>query len=632
MLVSLHFLSKKLLPFFLLLAVTFPTLLHASAQTALDGYVNALDSYYFTPAGKLPGDGYTLHVIYMSSLQWRTPDEVDRTQWTHWMAMIVPDVVTTDTGMLIIAGKDNSNTPNLGTTEVVVAAEIAKNSASIVTVLGQIPNQPLNFVDEPLPLSEDELVAYTFDKAMDTGDWLWPAYLPMTKASVRAMDTIQTVTSDPKYATTPVREFVVTGFSKRGAITWLTAVVDPRVRAIAPGVFDILNMDEQVEHHFSAYGFYTDALKAYVNYKDLRRVRTPEGQALLQVVDPISYKERLTMPKFILNSSGDPFYTSDSARFYFDALEGENLIRYVANTGHELETAPDNIDDAITSLVSWYLATITGKPLPTIHWQHNDGDLIVQSDPPALFARFWQAHNPTARDFRLETIGRSWSFVPLAPTGPGTYSVPVPTPSDGWTAYFVDLIYPGVGGVPQTYSTSIFVSPDTLPYEVTDPLLDPRGVRFWRRQVIGEGNVEIPTDVLAGYLPIPLFDQYVTTIDDAKEVFAARDRDPDASARKQCLALRLNVRDGQLGWYTSVTLDDDYFDDDDYGDDEDHGDDDHHYGRDDDHGNDNHYGDDDNNGDGDTSKLWEVYSQAHEAFLEDQPQKAMAICAAVNKL
>jgi hypothetical protein len=454
---------------------------------------------------------------------------------------------------------------------------------------------------------------------MDTGDWLWPAYLPMTKASVRAMDTIQTFSSTPGVASIPVRQFVVTGFSKRGAITWLSAVVDPRVRAIAPGVFDILNMDEQVEHHFSAYGFYTDALNDFVNYNVLRRVRTPEGQALMQVVDPISYKERLTMPKFILNSSGDPFFPSNSARFYFDALEGENLIRYVANTGHDLETAPDNIEDALTSLVSWYLGIITGSPLPTIHWQHNSGHLIVQTDQSVLLARFWQAHNPTARDFRLETIGRSWSFVPLAPTGPGTYSVPVPVPGDGWTAYFVDLIYPGVAGVPQTYSTSIFISPDTLPYEVTDPLLDQRRVGFWRRQVIGKRNVKVPADVLAGYLPIPLFDQYVKTIDDAKEVFTASNRDPQAQARKQCLALRLNVRDGQLGWYTSVTLDDDY------GNDDDHGYDDH-YGDDDD------YGNDDDNGDDNTSKLWEVYGQAHEAFLKGQPQKAMAICAAVNRL
>lgn len=103
----------------------------------------------------------------------------------------------------------------------------------------------------------------------------------------------------------------------------------------------------------------------------------------------------------------------------------------------------------------------------------------------------------------------------------------MPTPGDSWTAYFVDLIYPGVAIVPQTYSTSIFISPDTLPYEVTDPPLDPRRVGFWRRQVIGKRNVKIPANILAGYLPIPLFDQYVKTIDDAKEVFTASDRDSD---------------------------------------------------------------------------------------------------------
>ena len=497
-------------------------------------------------------------------------------------------------GMLIIAGGNNISPPDPGASEVAIAAEIAKNSGTVVSVIGQIPNQPLFFTDEPFAHSEDELVAYSFDKALDTGDWRWPAYLPMTKASVRAMDVIEEVTSNPFVAPMPVSDFVLTGFSKRGAITWLTAVVDPRVRAIAPGVFDILNMDEQVEHHFSAYGFYSDALDDFVNYNILRRVRTPEGQALMQVVDPISYKNRLTMPKFVLNSSGDPFFPSDSARFYFDELEGEKLIRYVANTGHTLETTPGNIDDAITSLVSWYLNVIYDVPRPQITWQHIDGQLVVQTDRPA-YARFWQAYNPTARDFRLETIGRTWSSVPLSFNPQMTFSVPVPEPAEGWAAYFVDLTYPSpIDGVPpQTYSTSIFISPDTLPFEVTDPLLDPHGVGFWNRQVAvaqgAKGNAQVSAEVLAGYFPIPLFDQYVTNIEDASAVFTASPSDPLAKARQQCLALRLNVRDGQLGWYTSLTL-----------------------------------------ADGQSKKLWQQYTEAHEAYLSGDSRKAKAICAEIN--
>jgi PhoPQ-activated pathogenicity-related protein len=593
----LRFLCKPLTWLVLATTVFLAPATYASPETALDDYVNTPDpSYFYLPYGvPISGEGYTVYIIYMASQQWRSFSEVDRIQWTHWMAIIVPDQVFTSTGMLIIAGGSNTGYPDIDEADIALGAQVAINSGSVVSVLGQIPNQPLYFSDEPFAHSEDELVAYSFDKAMDTGDWNWPAYLPMTKAAVQAMTTVQAVTATPGVADISVSHFVVTGFSKRGAATWLTAAVDPRVVAIAPGVFDILNMDEQVEHHFSAYGFYSSALDDFVHYNVLRRVRTPEGQDLMKVVDPFEYKDRLTMPKFILNSSGDEFFTSDSVRFYFDALGGEKLIRYVANTGHGLETAEGNVDDAVSSLVSWYFNFISGQQHPTITWQHVNGQLLVQTNQPA-FARLWQAHNPVARDFRLDTIGRSWVAQPLSLTPQLTFSVPVPNPTEGWTAYFVDLIYPAAGGgLPQTYSTTIFISPDTLPFEVTDPLLDPRGVGFWARQTVvaqsGEGSAQIPADTLAGYLPIPLFDQYVRSIEQANTIFAASSSDVQSRAQKQCLALRLNVRDGQLGWYTSVPGDG-----------------------------------------GETIKLWQRYDQAHQAYLDGNPQQAQAICAAINAL
>ena len=49
---------------------------------------------------------------------------------------------------------------------------------------------------------------------------------------------------------------------------------------------------------------------------------------------PDWYRERFTMPKFIMNSAGDQYLLPDSSRFYFDDLPGEKYLRYVPNTDH----------------------------------------------------------------------------------------------------------------------------------------------------------------------------------------------------------------------------------------------------------------------------------------------------------
>jgi PhoPQ-activated pathogenicity-related protein len=81
---------------------------------------------------------------------------------------------------------------------------------------------------------EDELITYTWDKFMKTGDETWPARLPMTKSAVRAMDTITLFLGSEEGGGLPIDSFYVAGGSKRGWTTWTTAAVDPRVIAISP--------------------------------------------------------------------------------------------------------------------------------------------------------------------------------------------------------------------------------------------------------------------------------------------------------------------------------------------------------------------------------------------------------------
>ncbi|HET7863985.1 MAG TPA: PhoPQ-activated protein PqaA family protein [Burkholderiaceae bacterium] len=531
---------------------------YTNPRTALHDYVQAPDpAYSYALVTSVPQGDLTVHLLTLTSQQWRLATEIDRPLWQHWMAVLVPSQVRSTTGGLIIGGGRNSaQPPNLASTEIAIGAQLARAAGTVVAVLGQAPNQPLTPADVGTPLTEDALVAYTWRKAMDTGDWSWPAYLPMVKGAVRAMDAAQSFTPGVSPGTV-LERFVVVGFSKRGAATWLTGAVDPRVVAMAPGVFDALNLAPQFEHHFASLGLYSPAIVDYQNNGIPRRARAPEAHDLWQVVDPYSYRRAVTMPKFLIHSSGDQFFMPDSGRFYQPELEGETLLRHVPNTDHSLSSSA-GIADVLGSLTAWYQQVVADAPRPRIISQMAVGRLVVRSSLPAASAMLWESTNATARDFRRMTTAESWQATPLKDEGDGTqsaFSVSLAAPAQGYTARFVELTFPGVAGRIQTYSTRIHVAPDKTPFEVTDPIGKPRDRRFWARQfdiAMGEpGNADVDTATLLRYLPIPLFGDHVTTLQAARQILRGGPG-AEAQARQQCLATRLNIARGELGWYSPV--------------------------------------------------------------------------------
>jgi len=437
--------------------------------TALRDYVAAEDSAYGYRRvdSSSSAEGYTIHLLRMTSQRWRTPSEALPTRWRHWLVVIVPDDVSEDVAALVIAGGSAGGRPSFDD-EVQFGAHLAVLSQTVVAILMQAPYQPIAFPDVDAPLEEDALVAYSWDKAIATGDYSWPVHLPMVKAAVRAMDTIQDFV--PGVASAAIERFVIVGASKRGAATWLTAVVDPRVAAIAPMVIDILNFSEQMAHHLAVYGDYAPALRDYVEYDLVQRVDTPEGAALRRVVDPFSYLEALDLPKYIIGSTGDQFFPPDAAQFYFSDLAGEKLLRYVPNSDHSLSNTQASLIDAASGLFGWYLAIVEGQPRPAISWQRVGEEVVVQASPPPLAARLWKASNPDARDFRFSSIGEAWHATELRPRERGEYAVRVVPPRTGWKAYFVELAYPSPRpGLCQVYSTRVFVTPEVRPFEGTEP-------------------------------------------------------------------------------------------------------------------------------------------------------------------
>jgi len=361
----------------------------------------------------------------------------------------------------LVNGGSNGNLPTKTDDQ---AAIIAQALGSVVVKVNQIPNQPLYFVDEEnVARSGDAIIAYSFDKFLKTGDEEWPALLPMTKSVVRAMDTIQTFLAGK----ITINDFIVVGGSKRGWTTWLTAAVDPRIKAIAPASIDLLNMGEQFRRHFEAYGFYAPAIADYVAFDLPNRMTTPEGQELLSIVDPYAYRERFTMPKIILNSTGDQFFLPDSSQFYFNKLPETKWLRYLPNSDHKQSM------DVAKSLASWIDQINDGETPPQYNWTiEPDGAIrVVTVDRFPDRGRLWQATNPNARDFRLESIGPVWTANDLAPIGPGIYRGYVPPPPQGWTAFMVELTYEESGLLEPNlvFTTDVVITPDTLPFANINP-------------------------------------------------------------------------------------------------------------------------------------------------------------------
>lgn len=442
--------------FFLLLLTALR--LFSADYTALDRYIAAPDSsYQYSLARTINVPGATAYQLNMVSQTWLTTAEVDRPQWRHWVTILRPAILRADTALLYINGGSNSETPP--TPDALLAA-MAVQAGMIVINLGQVPNQPLRFAGETQTRTEDAIIAYTWDKFLRTGDERWPARLPMTKAAVRAMDaTSEFLAKLPDPVT--VRNYIVAGGSKRGWTTWTAAAVDPRVVAIAPIVIDTLNMQASFVHHWRAYGFWAPAVTDYVNAGVMNWFQTPQIDALAEIEDPYQYRDRLTLPKYLLCSSGDQFFLPDNSQFYFSDLPGEKYLRYVPNTDHGM-----NSPETALNLIAWLRAITSNFPRPRFSFRADrpSGVISVRTLDKPTEVLLWQATNPQARDFRLESVGPIWKSTPLRGEN-GIYIASPPPPAQGFTAFFIELRFPGPDDLPLVFTTEVVVTPDVYPFD-----------------------------------------------------------------------------------------------------------------------------------------------------------------------
>jgi len=427
--------------------------------TELDEYVAAPDpafAFDATPVAEEDLGTSIARAYRFTSQRWLTEAEVDEPLWQHWLVVYEPKETPIATGAIIVSGGSRSETPPSFASEVGLLSWLTR---TVIAEIRNIPNQPLRFAAPDGSgyiaegLKEDRLIAFAWARFLDTGNPLWLPRLPMVKAVVRAMDIVQKLKPD-------VRDFVVMGASKRGWTTWLTGAVDRRVIGIVPIVIDCLNLVPSFENHYAAYGFWAPAVAPYVEAGIMDRMEEPNFAELVRIVDPYSYRERLTLPKYIVNSTGDEFFTPDSWEFYYADLPGEKYLRYVPNTSHELE------EQVAYDAISFFHAVANKTPRPEFTWgRESDGSLWLKCTTQPSSVKVWRAVNPDARDFRLSTVGAVWTSQPLTADASGVYRAQAEVPAKGWAALLIEAEFPNPSfGYPLRFTTGVSIVPDTRPY------------------------------------------------------------------------------------------------------------------------------------------------------------------------
>jgi len=348
--------------------------------------------------------------------------------WNHRLTLIKPKAIKNPTMVfLIITGSWNKNKDN--SEEVMYGSAIASGIGAPVAILYDVPRQPLFN-----GLREDGLISYTFTKVMETQDTEWALLLPMAKSAVKAMDTIEQFMNQE--LNTTVNGFVVAGASKRGWTTWLSSAVDGRVKGICPMVYDNLDLPAQMKHQVDTWGTYSEQIDDYTKLDLPQQLQTEKGQKLAALVDPYTYKDRITMPKLIIVGSNDRYWPLDAMNIYFNDLIGEKYILRVPNKGHDVGDPDRIINDAIA-----FFKKINGDlDFPKLSWVYNDDDegieLTITPDQNPKSVSVWVATSDT-KDFR----NSKWQETKLEPIG-SQYMYILKNPQNGYAAIFGEAVYP----------------------------------------------------------------------------------------------------------------------------------------------------------------------------------------------
>jgi len=239
---------------------------------------------------------------------------------------------------------------------------------------------------------------------------------------------------------------------------------------MVPIVLDAINFVEVEHHQWRSYGGWTYALQDYIDMDIMTRLDDPNMLTLQQMEDPYFYKDRMTMPKMIVNAAMDEFQQPDDTHYWWSGMPEPKHFLMLPNAEHSLFTG---ILEAVPSVGAWIQNLLYKERIPTFDWTMNSatGEVVATLDDNSIVhsATLWYSYscginawdnNTYRRDWRVAhmdapcscgigaegycaNLKSIWSKKALEPTtvrGKRVYSGSIESPGDGrYVASFIEF-------------------------------------------------------------------------------------------------------------------------------------------------------------------------------------------------
>jgi len=200
------------------------------------------------------------------------------------------------------------------------------------------------------------------------------------------------------------------------------------------------------------------------------------------IIDPYSYRDRLTMPKLVVDSTGDEFFMPDDNYFWWNNMEGELHLLMVHNAEHSLITGLPEVVQGISSFAAGILSQV---PRPSMNWtmtaDEKSGSITVYtSEPPTkVYVRHADTLDGKRRDWRLITGQKPcptitidgaclhpviWHESDPVQMNPTTYTYSMDAVPNRWRAFLLEVEFRGDGVFPFVFTTQINIIPNVYPF------------------------------------------------------------------------------------------------------------------------------------------------------------------------